>query len=343
MVEPDRQALDVHAGRRAVLAGAAIAVAAAMGPRTARAQTFAQTAPAHRIGWLSPAAAEAGATNLDALREGLGELGYREGRNLVIETRWAEGGSEQLSGLARELAKLKVDVICTAGTQATRAARDATSTIPVVFANVAFPVQQQLVASVAHPGGNVTGVAFLGPEYGKRLEVLKQVAPRLGRVGIIYNPENQGSVIALDETKRWAQSLGVALEPYRLRGPHDIEESFNAIAMSRPDAVMTTADPLIASYRGRIVAFVAKHRFISIFPGKEWVDAGGLLFYGGSIREMYRRVAVYVDRIRKGARPSELPVEHPVKFDMVINARAARAIGLTVPSSVLMRADQVLE
>src|SRR4030095_4036876 len=142
MVEPDRQALDVHAGRRAVLAGAAIAVAAAMVPRTARAQSLAQMAPAHRIGWLSPAAAEAGAPQLHALREGRGELGYREGRNLVIETRWAEGGSEQLSGLARELAKLKVDVICTAGTQATRAARDATSTIPVVFANVAFPVQQ---------------------------------------------------------------------------------------------------------------------------------------------------------------------------------------------------------
>jgi putative ABC transport system substrate-binding protein len=250
MVEPDRQALDVHAGRRAVLAGAAIAVAAAMAPRTARAQTLAQTGTCtpHRV-----AVAGRGRGGRHQPRRAPGRArrarAIARGGNLVIETRWAEGGSEQLSGLARELAKLKVDVICTAGTQATRAARDATSTIPVVFANVAFPVQQQLVASVAHPGGNVTGVAFLGPEYGKRLEVLKQVAPRLGRVGIIYNPENQGSVIALDETKRWAQSLGVALEPYRLRGPHDIDESFNAIAKSRPDAVMTTADPLIASYR----------------------------------------------------------------------------------------------
>jgi putative ABC transport system substrate-binding protein len=342
MFDPDRDAVDVDGNvrRRAFLAGGtAVVLTTALALRGARAQT----APAHRIGWLSPAGAEAGATNLEALREGLGELGYREGQNLVIETRWAEGGSEQLPTLARELVRQKVDVLCTAGTQATRAARDSTSTVPIVFANVAFPVQQQLVASVARPGGNLTGVAFVGPEYGKRLEILKQVVSRLARVGLIYNPENQGSVLALDETKRWAQSLNVTIETHRLRGPHDMDESFGAIARSRPDAIMTTADPLIASYRARIVAFVAKHRFISMFPGKEYVDVGGLMFYGGSIREMYRRVAFYVDRIRKGAKPSELPVEQPVKFDMIVNVRAARAIGFTVPQAILLRADHVIE
>ena len=327
-------------GRRAWLAQSIVGAGALLTPLGALAQSASGT---YRVGWLSPAGQEAGGTNLDALREGLSALGYQEGRNLTIESRWAEGGSEQLPGLARELINLKVDVICTAGTQATRAARGATSTVPVIFANVAFPVQQQLVASYARPGGNVTGVAFDGAEYGKRLELLKEIAPRLARVALIYNPENQGAVIALDETRRWARSLSVTVEPYRMRGPHDLDEVFSGIARSHPDAMMTTADPLIASYRGRIVAFAAKQRLISMYPGKEYLEVGGLVFYGGSIREMYRRVAVYVDRIRKGAKPSELPVEQPTKFDTVINARAARTLGLTIPAAVLLRADQVLE
>jgi putative ABC transport system substrate-binding protein len=327
-------------GRRAFIAG----VLAGLGTAVAAPGANAQAAPdAHRVGWLSPAAAATGAPNLDALRQGLRELGYQEGRNLTIEARWADGASERLPALARELAGLRVDVICTAGTQATRAARDATSTIPIVFANVAFPVQQQLVASYARPGGNVTGVAFIGPEYGKRLELLKEVVPRLSRVALISNPENQGSVLALEETKRWARPLGVALESHPLRGPQDIDETFGAIARSHANAIMTTADPLIASYRTRIVAFATRHRFVSMFPGKEYVDAGGLMFYGGSIPEMYRRAAVYVDRIRKGAKPSGLPVEQPVKFDMIINMRTARTLGLTIPTSLLMRADQVIE
>ena len=327
-------------GRRAWLTQSIVGAGALLAPLGALAQSASGT---YRVGWLSPAGQEAGGTNLDALREGLSALGYQEGRTLAIESRWAEGGSEQLPGLARELVNLKVDVICTAGTQATRAARGATSTIPVIFANVAFPIQQQLVASYARPGGNVTGVAFDGAEYGKRLELLKEIAPRLARVALIYNPENQGAVIALDETRRWARSLSVTVEPYRMRGPHDLDEVFSGIARSHPDAMMTTADPLIASYRGRIVAFAAKQRLISMYPGKEYLEVGGLVFYGGSIREMYRRVAVYVDRIRKGAKPSELPVEQPTKFDTVINARAAKALGLTIPAAVLLRADQVLE
>jgi putative ABC transport system substrate-binding protein len=305
----------------------------------------AQVARGRRIGWLSPAAASAagGLPNLEALRAGLRDLGYVEGQNITIETRWADGRTENLLPLAIELVRLPVDVLCTAGSQASGAAKQATATIPIVFANVAFPDRTGLVASYPRPGGNVTGVAFIGPEYGKRLELLREANPRLSRVALVYNPENPGSVLALEETERWASALGVKLEPQKFRGPRDFDDIFGAIAGRRPDALMTTADPLIASYRARIVAFAAKHRLPSMYPGREFVDDGGLMFYGGSVPEMYRRAAVYVDKILKGARPGELPVEQPTKFDMVINLKTARALGLTLPSSLLQRADQLIE
>jgi len=296
-----------------------------------------------RIGWLSPATAADGLPNLEALRAGLRELGYVEGRNITIEARWADGRSERLPQLAAELVRLPVDVLCTAGSQASGAAKQATSTIPIVFANVAFPDQSGLVASYPRPGGNITGVAFIGPEYGKRLELLREASPKLSRVALIYNPDNPGSVLALQETQRWATALGVRLEPHQFRGPQDFERVFGAIAGKRPDALMTTADPLIASYRTHIVDFAAKHRLLSMYPGREFVEAGGLMFYGGSIPEMYRRAAIYVDRILKGAKPSDLPVEQPTKFDMVINLKTAKALGLTIPQSLLIRADEVIQ
>ena len=317
-----------------------LAVGAVLASRSADAQ------PARgmrRIGWLSPASAADGRPNLEALRAGLRQLGYVEGQNITIEARWADGRSERLPQLAAELVRLPVDVLCTAGSQASGAAKHATSTIPIVFANVAFPDQSGLVASYPRPGGNMTGVAFIGPEYGKRLELLKEARPGLSRVALIYNPENPGSVLALQETQRWATALGVRLEPHTFRGPHDFEHVFGAIAGKRPDALMTTADPLIASYRTPIVDFAAKHRLLSMYPGREFVDAGGLMFYGGSIPEMYRRAAVYVDRILKGAKPGHLPVEQPMKFDMVINLKTAKALGLTIPQSLLVRADQIIE
>ena len=309
-------------------------------PLAARAQ---QARGVHRIGLLSPASALAGLPNLEALRVGLRELGYVEGQNLTIEVRWAEGRTERLAQLASELVRLPVAVICTAGSQASEAARQSTSKIPIVFANVAFPDQTGLVATYPRPGGNVTGVAFIGPEYGKRLELLKEAHPGLARVALIYNPENRGSVLALRETQRWATPLGVRLEPHEFRGPHDFERVFGAIAGKRPDALMTTADPLIHSYRTRIADFAATQRLPSMYPGREFVDSGGLMFYGGSIPEMYRRAAVYVDKILKGARPGDLPVEQPTKFDMVINLKTAKALGLTIPQSLLQRADQVIE
>jgi putative ABC transport system substrate-binding protein len=308
--------------------------------RPAEAQKAARV---RRVGWLSPAAAADGLPNLQALRAGLRDLGYVEGQNVTIEARWADGHGEHLPRLAAELVRLQVDVLCTAGTPATDAAKRATSTIPIVFANVAFPDQTHLVASYSRPGGNVTGVAFIGPEYGKRLELLREAHPKLSRVALIYNPDNPASVLALEETQRWASEMKIKLEPHKFRGPQDIDNVFRAIARKRPDALMTTADPLIASYRSRIVDFAATHRLLSMYPGREFVDAGGLMFYGGSIPEMYRRAAAYVDRILKGAKPADLPVEQPVKFDMVINLKAAKALGLSIPQSLLQRADEVIQ
>jgi len=320
----------------------AIAVGALVLVSTASAQVR-QTDKPHRIGWLSPASEANGQSNLDSLRQGLAELGYREGRQVVIETRWADSKTERLPGLAAELVQLNVDLICASGSQASEAAKGATSKIPVVFANVAFPDQTGLVASYARPGGNVTGVAFIGPEYGKRLELLKEMRSGLSRVALIYNPENKGSVLALAETQRWAKSLGITLEPQAFRGPDDFPAIFGKLAKKPPHALMTTADPLIASHRVEIVKFASQHRIVSMYPGREFVEVGGLMFYGGSVPEMYRRAAVYIDRIFKGALPRDLPVEQPTKFDMVINARAAKALGLTIPQSLRLRADQVIE
>jgi putative tryptophan/tyrosine transport system substrate-binding protein len=189
----------------------------------------------------------------------------------------------------------------------------------------------------------VTGVAFIGPEYGKRLELLKEALPKLRRVGLIYNPENRASVLAVEETRRWATTLEVALDAHILRGPKDLDPMFDAIGRSHPDAIMTTADVFIHSYRARIVQYATKNRLASMFPDKEYVVAGGLMFYGGSIPDMYRRAGIYVDRILKGAKTAELPVEQPTKFDMIVNLKTARALGVTIAPSILLRADQVID
>jgi putative ABC transport system substrate-binding protein len=320
-------------GRRTFIAGLAGAVLCT--PLAAQ-----QATRMRRIGWLSPASA---ADGLASLRAGLRELGYIEGQNISIEARSADGRSERLPQLAAELVRLPLDVLCTEGTQASVAAKQATSTIPIVFANVAFPDRSGLVASYLRPGGNITGVAFIGPEYGKRLELLKETQPKLSRVALIYNPDNPASVLALKETQRWATALGIRLEPHEFRGPRDFERIFGAIAGKRPDALMTTADPLIAAYRTRIVDFAKKHRLPSMYPSREFVDAGGLMFYGGSIPEMYRRAAGYVDKILNGTKPGDLAIEQPTKFDMVINLKTAKALGITIPQSILVRADKVIE
>ncbi len=296
-----------------------------------------------RVGYLSVTSAANGLHNLGALRAGLRTFGYVEGPSITIEARWADGRIERLPQLAAELVRLPVDVLCTAGGQASEAAQQATSTIPIVFANVAFPVQSGLVASLARPGGNVTGVAFIGPEYGKRLELLKEAYPKLDRVALIYNPDNPGSVLALQETQRWTTALGVRLEPHEFRRPDDFERLFRKIAGKRPDALMTTADSLLISYRTLIVDFAVKHRLPSMYPTREFVLSGGLMFYGGSIPEMFQQVAAYVDKILKGAKPADIPVEQPTKFEFVINLRTAKALGLTIPQTLLQRAGEVIQ
>ena len=296
-----------------------------------------------RIGWLSPPSALAGGFELESLRKGLQELNYIEGRNVRIEARWADGDSARLLELARSLVQLDVDVICTAGTPATLAAKEATTKIPIVFGRAAFPDRTGLITSLARPGGNLTGVAFIGPEYGKRLELLREVAPKLARVVLLYNDKNTASLLAMEETRQWAQSLRVALEPLGLHDRPSLETAFAAMRRRRPDALMTTADPLLASYRRFIVDFANGGRLLSMYGDQEYVRDGGLMFYGTSTADMWRQAAIYVDRILKGAKPGELPVEQPTKFELVINMKTVKALGLKIPRAVLLRADQIIE
>ena len=297
----------------------------------------------YRIGYLSITSATNGLGNLEALRAGLRALGYIEGQNITIEARWADGHIEDLPRLAAELVRLPVDLLCTAGTQASGVAKQATATTPIVFANAAFPIKTGLVASYPRPGGNITGIAFLDAEYGKRLELLKEIYPKLARVALIYNSDNPASVAAFQETQRWATALGISLEPHKFRRPSDFERVFSAIAAKRPDALMTTADALIISYRTRLLDFTATHRLLSMYPTREFVVEGGLMFYGTSIPAMFRQVAVYVDKILKGAKPADLPVEQAAKFEFVLNMKTAKALGLPIPPSLLLRVDEVVE
>ena len=299
--------------------------------------------PLRRIGWLSSTSAESDRAYLDAFRAGLQGLGYVEGRTIAIDARWAEGHVDRLPQLATELVRHPVHLLCPVGSPAATAAKSATSTIPIVFVGVAFPDQSGLVASPSRPGGNMTGVAFIDPEYGKRLELLREASPRLARVALIYNPDNPASVLALQETERWAAEMSVALEPHAVRGPGDLDRVFAALTGKRPDALITTADAQVRAARARIVEFCRKQRLLAMYPLKEFVDEGGLMFYGASIPDMFRRAALSIDKILKGASAGELPIERPTKFDMIINLRTARAIGLTIPPALLLRADHVIE
>jgi putative ABC transport system substrate-binding protein len=296
-----------------------------------------------RIGWLSPAPSATGASELVALRKGLGEFGYVEGRNIAVEARWADGDPTRLPRLARALVELNVDVICTAGTPATLAAKQATTTIPIVFGRAAFPERTGLVMSLPRPGGNLTGVAFVGPEYGKRLELLREVSPNISRVVLLYNDQNTASVLAMNETQEWAKALQVAIEPLGVHDRISLDTAFAAIRRGTSDALMTTADPLLASYRTLIVEFANGRRLISMYGDRGYVAAGGLMFYGTSTTEMWRHAAIYVDRILKGAKPGDLPVEQPTKFELVINMKTAKSLQLTIPAAVLLRVDQVIE
>jgi putative ABC transport system substrate-binding protein len=294
-----------------------------------------------RIGYLSAASAPEVAFRTEPFRQGLRELGYVEGKTIVIEYRYADGKLDSLPALAAELVRLKVDVIVTAGPSATRPAKDATATIPIVMTQDSDPVANEFVASLARPGENVTGLSTLAQELsGKRLELLKEIVPKLSRVAVIGTSTIPGNAQALKETQLAAAAFGVQFQYLDIREPKDIELVFRATNKSRADgAVVLNGPPYI---QRRIPDFAVKYRLPAIYFSSAIVDDKGLMSYGASLSDLDRRVAIYVDKILKGAKPADLPVEQPVKFELIINLKAAKQIGLTIPPNLLARADKVI-
>ena len=293
----------------------------------------------YRIGYLS-ARLRVGPRE-EAFLKGLRELGYVEGQNILIEWRFAKERPERLSALATELANLNVDVIVTYTTPAIQAAKQATKTIPIIMANVGDPVAAGFVASFARPGGNITGLTNLSPELGgKRLELLKEVSPKLSRAAVFWNPDAHAP--ALKQLENAARSLRVQLWPIDVRGPNDLDGAFEAAHKARADALITLPTSLLVDFRKQITELAMKRRLPAIYPNREIADAGGLMAYGPDILDNYRRAAVFVDKILKGAKPADLPVEQPMKFELVINLKTAKQIGLTIPPNVLARADKVI-
>jgi putative ABC transport system substrate-binding protein len=267
-----------------------------------------------------------------------------EGKNIVIEYRYAEGKFDRLPDLAAELVRLKVDLILTGGPQATRPAKKATATIPIVMAFDSDPVGNGFVASLARPGGNVTGLSALSPEIsGKQLELLKEIVPKLSRVAVLGNSAEPANAPALRETEVAAGAFGVQLQYLDLLGPKDIETAFRAANKGRAEAALVLTSPIIFSQRTQVVDLAAKSRLPAIYWSPEFVEEGGLMTYSVSFTDFFRRAATYVDKILKGAKPSDLPVEQAIKFELLINLKAAKAIGLTIPPNVLARADRVIK
>jgi len=300
-----------------------------------------------RIGYLHPgSAATASAARIEAFREGLRELGYLEGKNIVIEWRYADGKSEaeSLPELAAELVRIKVDVIVTTGTPAVRAIKRASATIPIVFAVISHPVENGIVASFARPGGNVTGLTILTEELsGKRLELLKETVPNVTRIGVLSDLTNPTQALEWKEILAAAQVLGVKLQSLGLRSSDDFDGAFKAALRERAQALITLPQPLMNSHRNLIVGFAVKNKLPAIYPAPEYTDAGGLMYYGPVYTELFRRAAIFVDKILKGTKPADLPVEQPIKFEFVINLKTAKQIGLTIPPNMLARADKVIK
>jgi ABC-type uncharacterized transport system substrate-binding protein len=277
-------------------------------------------------------------------RQALRDLGYIEGQTVAFEYRTADGEPARLATAATELARLPVDVIAAYGTAPSLAAKGATSSIPVVAISVGDPVRGGLVSSLAHPGGNVTGNTVLGPDIGaKRTQLLKEVIPSVSRVAFLWNPDNASHVAYREELRAAAPALGVQMIFVRMGSSDDLDSVLAAMMRDRPDAFTMTGDPLHQLHVGRIIDFVAKHRLPAMYQLRENVLAGGLMSYGASQPDLFRRAAAYVHKILQGTRPADLPVEQPVKFDLVVNLKAAKALGLTVSESFLLRADEVIE
>jgi putative ABC transport system substrate-binding protein len=330
-----------HMKRREFIA--LIGGAAAAWPLAARAQ---QTGTGPRIGYLGTSSPSLERHLVDAFRQRLRELGHVDGENITIEYRWTEGRDDRLASLAAELVRLQPDVIVTSGTPGTLAAKQATSTIPIIFASSGNPVQGGLVAGYARPGGNVTGFTILGPDLeGKRLQILKETVSGLSRIAVLWNPTNPGLTAGYYQQMRdAATALGVTVQASaEVRRADDLENAFSTIASERPHALFVLADRLLLAHRMQIVHFAAISRLPEMYPYREYVDAGGLMSYAPSNVDLFRRTAGYVHRILQGAKPADLPVEEPTKFELVINLKTARALGLDVPLYLQQLADEVIE
>ena len=299
----------------------------------------------YRVGYFTAGSVTANPRVLEAFRQGLRDHGWVEGQNIVIEYRSAEGRFDRLPDLAAELVRLKVDVIAATPTPAALAAKNATGTVPIVGVSLTEPVELGLVASLARPGGNVTGVSYsVGADiFGKDLELLKEVVPKVRRVAVLSNPDSPAQRITIGNIKGTARSLGVQLLLLEARAPGDFDGAFAAMAREHVGALLVVTDPMFIPHRARLADLVAKNRLPSIFTQRADVEAGGLMSYGPNFPDMYRRAAGYVDKILRGAKPADLPVEQPTKFELVINLKTAKTLGLTIPPSVLGRADQVIE
>jgi putative ABC transport system substrate-binding protein len=317
-----------------LLGGAAVAW-----PLVARAQ---QPSRIPRVAYLFSLTRAEGRHLWDACQEGLRELGYVDGRNIIVESHWVEGRYEELPGVVAELERRKVDVMVVAATPGSVAVKAAASTIPIVFVAVADPLRAGLVESLARPGGRFTGLSLLTPETsGKRLELLAETVRDLARVALLLNPGNLSNFVLLEETQAAARQLGIALQPLEVRNPSEIATAFAAAV--RANALIAFDDPMIHSDRASIVALAAKHRLPAMYGTREFADEGGLIAYGPHRPDLYRRTASFVDKILKGARPADLPVEQPTRFELIVNLKAAKALGVEMPTSLLLRANEVIE
>ena len=315
---------------------------AAVWPLAARAQ---QMGKVPRIGYLGSSSPSLEPHFVEAFRQKLRELGHIEGENIAIEYRWAEGQDRRLPELAAELVRLQPNVIVTAGTPGALAAMQATKTIPIVMASSGDPVGAGLVTSLARPGGHVTGFTIVGPQIeGKRLELLKEAVPELSRVAVLWNPSNPALVSYFDTIENAGRTLRISLDPVaEVRRANELDNAFFAIASARPRALLVVADRFLLAHRKRIVEFAAAKRLPGMFPYREYVEAGGLMSYAPSNIELFRGAATYVDKILKGAKPGDLPVQEPTKLELIVNLKTSKAIGLTVPESFLLRADELIE
>ena len=303
-----------------------------------------QAATVPRVGFLSALSASSMSARLEAFRAGLRELGYVDGKTIIVDERYADGILDHLPALVAELLRLKVDVIVTTGPTTTRPAQQATSTVPLVMGFDSDPVGSRFVASLGHPAGNITGLSALSPEIsGKQLQLLKDIAPGLSHVAILGNSTTPGNAQLLNETRVAAAALGVRLQYMEVRDPKDIDAAFREVGRRHVEAVLVLANSATTAHRKEVVDLALKGRLPAIYYTPEFVETGGLMSYGVSIADLFRRAATYVDKILKGAKPADLPVEQPGKFDLVINLRTAKALGLTIPPSLLQRADQVIE